>query len=129
MARAEAAETRWMKLLCLGSYTLSETAELINPAAPDPAQIVGLSRDGKLLAFDYAGQVWCPKHQFAGGSVLPVIPQLLTVAREAGATDTDVALWMITQSALFAAQDTPADHLANAAQVVEAAHIHFEAVW
>lgn len=61
--------------------------------------------------------------------MLPVISQLLKVTRDVGATDTELALWMIAPSSLFAEQDTPADHLANAAQVVGAAHTHFEAVW
>lgn len=129
LALAEAAETRWMHLLWEGSHTLAEAAELLDPGAPDPARAIALRHSGELLAFEYAGGPWFPKHQFIGGSVLPAIPQLLTVARDAGATDTDLCLWMITRSSLFAEQDTPADHLADAAQVVEAAHIHFEAVW
>jgi len=118
-----------MQLLCDGSYRLSEAAELLNPSAPDPAQVLALSHDGKILAFEYGGGLWCPKYQFAGGTVLPVISQLLKVTRDAGATDTELSLWTISASSLFAEQDRPADHLSNAAQVVGAARTHFEAVW
>ncbi|MGO4856289.1 hypothetical protein [Arthrobacter sp. 2MCAF14] len=129
MAHALAAKKRWMQLLCDGSYTLAETAELMDPSAPDPARVLALRRSGGLLAFEYAGELWCPKYQFADGTVLPVIPQLLTVARDAGVTDTDLCLWMVNGSSLFYEQDTPADHLAKPAQVVGAAHLHFEATW
>ncbi|HEX9087661.1 MAG TPA: hypothetical protein VF867_09065 [Arthrobacter sp.] len=129
MAHALAAEMRWMELLCLGSYTPAGAAELMNPSEPDPACILALHRSGELLAFEYAGELWVPEYQFAGGTVLPVITQLVAVARGAGASDTDLCLWMDTGSTLLTGQGTPADHLADAAQVIEAAHIHFEAVW
>jgi len=54
-----------MQLLCDGSYTLAEIVELMEPAAPDPARVLALSRDGKILAFEYGGELWCPKYQFA----------------------------------------------------------------
>ncbi|MDJ0354404.1 hypothetical protein [Pseudarthrobacter sp. PH31-O2] len=124
-----AAEKRWMQLLCDGSYTLAESAEQMNPGALDPARVLTLRRSGELLAFEYAGEMWCPKYQFAGGTELRVVSQLLKVTRDVGAPDADLALFMVTQSSLFPTQDTPADHLAWAAQIVETAHIHFEAVW
>ena len=55
--------------------------------------------------------------------------QLLTIAREAAASDVDLALWMITNTSLFSEQDTPAAHLHDPTQVIQAAHLHFEALW
>lgn len=129
MAHTWAAEKQWMQLLCDGSYTLGGAAELMNPSTPDPAQFLALHRVGELLAFQHKGELWFPKYQFVGGAVLPVIAQLVAVARDAGATDTDLALWLVTESVLLTGHGTPAAHLAKAAQVVNAAHIHFEAAW
>lgn len=129
LGRAEAAQERWMQRLCLGSFSLPEAAEVMDPSVPDMAQIAERSRQGSLLAFEYAGELWCPKYQFVGSEVLAVTPELVTIAREAGATDTDLALWIISPSSLFAEQDAPADHLDAPDKIVAAAHIHFEAIW
>jgi hypothetical protein len=82
-----------------------------------------------LLESNYAGHQWFPKYQFVGEHVRPVMEQLLTIAREVGAPDVDLALWMITSTSLFSEQDAPAAHLDNPAQVIQAAHLHFEALW
>lgn len=129
MAHVLAGEKRWMQLLCDGSYTMAKAAELMSPSTPDPAQVLTRCREGETLAFEHEGELWFPKYQFARGSVLPVIPQLLTVARDAAATDTDLALWMIAPSSLFGNQGAPVAHLGNPALVVEAAHLHLEALW
>lgn len=59
----------------------------------------------------------------------PAIPVLRELAQRNGIPPWDVALWMISPTSLFAAQDRPADHLSDPEQLLAAAHIAFEAVW
>lgn len=127
--RAETAWKRWMERLRRRSLTLTAASELINPASPDAGRVLELSREGKLLAFEYAGETWLPMYQFSGTQVLPAIPIILSVTRGVGVPDDVAALWIISPSGLFAQQDTPADHLGDAERVVTAARLHFEAEW
>lgn len=129
IAHASAAEARWMRRLCLGSYTLSEAAEILSPLTPDPVRIVALSRDGHLLAFESEGELWFPEYQFADGRVLPVIPHLLKAARDAGTSDIELALWMISPSSLFAEQDAPAAHTGRPDRLMEAVRLEFQTFW
>lgn len=128
-ARAQAVWRRWMERLCQGSYTLRAAAELMNSSAPDAARVMRLNREGMLLAFDYAGEIWLPKYQFDGSEVRPVIARIISMARGAGVTDDETALWMVAPSSLFHQQDAPADHLDDEERLVRAGQLHFELEW
>lgn len=127
-ALSKAAKERWMERLCAGSFAFMEAASLMK-ASGDPSKLQGLILEGKVLAFNYRGHQWFPKYQFVGEEIHPVMEQLLTIAREVAASDVDLALWMISNSSLFSKHDAPAAHLDDPTQVIEAAHLHFEALW
>lgn len=128
LAVAKAAEERWMKQLCDHSYTRTEAEAFMGTFGLQPRKLQDLIRDGKVLAFSYSGVQWLPKCQFVNSQVLPVIAELLTIARDAGATESDLALWLLSPSTLLNS-GPPAAHLDNADAVVQAAHVHFEALW
>jgi hypothetical protein len=82
---------------------------------------------GKLLSYR-SGRDRFPLFQFDldRGAVLPVIPELIALARSFGYSDSDLVLWMITESSLFAAQDRPVDHLGNREELLMAAGYSFD---
>lgn len=116
-----------MKQLSNGSYTTTEAKSFLSTCGLQPPKLQDLIRDGKVLAFSYSGAQLLPKYQFADSQVLPVIAELLIIARDAGASDRDLALWLLNPSTLLR-PGPPVAHLDNPNAVLQAAHVHFEAL-
>lgn len=128
-ARSVAAQRRWQKEVANESLGIQEVAALLNPRHPDVARVSQLIESGEILAVPYEGSFRFRAYQFRGTTVSPAIPVLLELAKRNGIPPWDVALWMISPTSLFAAQDRPADHLRDPEQLLAAAHIAFEVVW
>ncbi|MEC5179478.1 hypothetical protein [Arthrobacter sp. CG_A4] len=133
LARSLQAEENWWRKIEreLPSLTSAEAAELLG-AKPTNRNFASSQRAaGKLLGYTRRHAARFPKFQFdlAKGSVLPVIPQLIAVARDLETTDEDLVLWLAAPSSMFAEQDRPADHLNDPDRLLAAARTEFGAIW
>lgn len=121
--RSVAALERWRSEVAKDTLGLQEVAELLDPQHPDPARVEQLVESGELFAVQHQGSRRFPRYQFSGPAVRDVIPELLALAKRNGIPSWDLALWMISGSSLFAAQDCPTDHLEDPEQLLAAARI------
>jgi hypothetical protein len=122
-------KARWWRMLEdeFGSFSEYETALLLGLQVSGADSVSAQRSAGKLLSYR-RGQDRFPLFQFNldRGTVLPVIPELIALARSFGYSDSDLVLWMITKSSLFAAQDRPVDHLGNREELPMVAGHHFD---
>ena len=133
LARSLQAEENWWRKIEreLPSLTSAEAAELMG-AKPTNRNFASSQRAaGKLLGYTRRHAARFPKFQFdlAKGSILPVIPQLIAVARDLKTTDEDLVLWLAAPSSMFAEQDRPVDHLNDPDRLLAAARTEFGAIW
>ncbi|TFD28666.1 hypothetical protein [Cryobacterium lyxosi] len=86
--------------------------------------------DRELLGVTRGGTTVYPGFQFASGTILIVIKQLLALARENEWSNEDLSLWLMGPNTSFEAEGRPVDHLVGEPEAVLAsARDEFEALW
>lgn len=118
LARARRASQRVRQQVAdeFGALTEGEVADLLGEL---PGRTALRSLDGTYPAFQFS----------VGRNVLPVIGPLLELARANTWPDQDVIYWLMGPSAAFVDERRPVDHLNDAAAVLGAAKLAFEATW
>jgi len=87
---------------------------------------------GKILGVKRANAYRYPLCQFdvQRSVVLPVIPEIISVARKNTWSDEDVVVWLFVATAYFPEEDRPIDHLRDDPnRVLAAARDEFEGAW
>jgi hypothetical protein len=133
LVRSLQAEENWWRRIEneLPSMSSTETAAFLGAKVTNRNFASSQRATGKLLGYARRQAIRYPKFQFdvQRGTVLPIIPDLLTLTRGLDVPDEDVVLWMAAPSSAFADQRRPVDHLNDREQLLAAAEAHFGAIW
>lgn len=133
MARVvQATENAWREIEAeFGMLTGAEVAELLGSRSSSPTgYATDKRRAGKLIGVRRRNAFHYPAFQFdrTEGTVLPVIPGLLMVAKKYGKTQEGLAQWLCAPTRQLDG-DRPVDHLHQASLVLEAAENHYGVEW
>lgn len=133
MARSlQAAENIWRSIEReFGMPTSKEVSELLGSRKPNRSIASTLRNEGSIIGVMRANSYRFPGFQFDAdkGTVVPAMPQLITLARENGRSDEDLVFWLTSPSSFFHEQDRPVDHLDEEDRVLAAARDQFEGTW
>jgi hypothetical protein len=133
LVRSLQAEENWWRRIEneLPSMSSTETAAFLGVKATNRNFASSQRVAGRLLGYARRQAIRYPAFQFdmQRGTVLPVIPELLTLTRGLDVPDEDVVLWMAAPSSAFADRRRPVDHLNDREQLLAAAEAHFGAIW
>jgi len=128
----QAAENIWRRMENeFGLLTSMEVAELLGSRKPNRTAASALRNDGSIIGIMRGNSYRFPGFQFDAkqGTVLPVMPRLIALARENGRSDDDVVFWLTSPSSFFAEQDRPVDHMREDERLLAAARDQFEGSW
>ncbi|MGG5172413.1 hypothetical protein ACQR35_09590 [Pseudarthrobacter sp. J1738] len=130
MARSlQAAESIWRTIEQeFGLLTSRDVAELLGSRKPSGSIASTLRNDGSIAGIMRGNSYRFPGFQFDTdhGSVVPVMRDLIAVARENERSDEDLVYWMTSPSSFFHEQDRPVDHLHDKERLLAAARDQFE---
>lgn len=133
MARSlQSAENIWRRVEAeFGMLTSVEVAEILGSRKPGRTQAAALRADGKIAGIKRGNSFRFPGFQFdrMQGVVLPVMADLLAIARDNGRHVEDLLFWMTSPSSFFAELDRPVDHLHDAERLLAAGLDQFGDVW
>lgn len=115
----EASAERWRQVL--RDYRFLTRAELDRmPSGRDTAH---------LLKFEHDGAVLYPEFQFnEAGQLLPVIPELMSLAKNNDWSERSLILWCVTATG-YLDDEAPVDHLDNPDRILACARSRFEQSW
>lgn len=132
LARATAAtEQAWRDLENeFGLLTSTEVSDLVGSDSPNRSYASSQHSQGKLIAVKRPKGLRYPGYQFdsVDHAILPVIEKLISVAEDAGRSESSLALWM-TRPTGYLAGDRPVDWLTDPSKVVEIAKQSFGVQW
>lgn len=128
----QAAENIWRSIAWeFGMPTSIEVAGLLGSRKPNRSIASTLRSEGSIIGVMRANSYRFPGFQFDAdkGTVVPVMPKLIALARENGRSDEDLVFWLTSPSSFFHEQDRPVDHLSEEDRVLAAARDQFEGTW
>lgn len=128
----QAAENIWRSIAReFGMPTSVEVAEILGSRKPNRSIASTLRNEGNIVGVMRGNSYRFPGFQFDAekGTVVPVMPKLIALARENGRSDEDLAFWLTSPSSFFHEQDRPVDHMGEEDRVLAAARDQFEGTW
>lgn len=132
LARSLQAQENWWRRIEANHEMLSsaEVAQLVGKT-PHRSYASHLRQKGWLLGFRRGSSYRYPKFQcdLRTRTVLPVVHDLLVIARGYGVPDKDLVMRLCAPSAYFEEQDEPVNHLRDPDSVLAAARDEFGAMW
>lgn len=133
MARGvQATENAWREIEAeFGFLTGVEVAGILGSRSSNPTgYATDKRRAGKLIGVRRRNAFVYPGFQFdrAEGQVLPVIPELLKVAKKYDKTAEGLTQWLCAPTGQLDG-DRPVDHLIHPERVLEAAENHYGVEW
>lgn len=132
MARSlQAAENAWRSIESeFGLLTSTEVAERLGSRKPHRSTAATQRAAGNLVAVMRGNSYRYPGFQFdERGIIRPIIPKLITMAKDNHQTDEDLILWLSSPSSYFREEDRPVDHLEEESRVLAAAADEFAETW
>lgn len=132
MARGvQARENGWRRIGHeFGLLTAPEVADLLGSKSTKNRN--GYAADkrkkGQLLGIRRRNAFLYPGFQFDGGSIRPMIPELIKVADGYGISHEDLVQWLCLKTRQLGG-DRPVDHFDDGQRVVDAATRHFGVQW
>lgn len=131
MARGvQAAENAWREMEAeFGLFTGKEVADLMGSRSKN-RYATDKRRAGQLIGVRRRNAFRYPGFQFdrAEGKILPVIPELLKIARKYDKSPEGLAQWLYAPTGQLDG-DRPVDHLHEPDRVLEAAENHYGVEW
>jgi len=132
LARASAAtEQAWRDLQNeFGLLTSTEVSNLVGSDSPNRSYASNQRSQGKLIAVKRPKGLLYPGYQFdrTEHAILPVIEQLIILAKAAGRSESSLALWIIRPTS-YLDGDRPVDRFTDTDEVLEVAKQAFGVQW
>jgi len=112
-------------------YTSIEVAAILGARKPNRNAASEKRSNGRLIGILRGNSYRYPGFQFDTdrGEILPIIPQLIALARENDRTDEDLVYWLVSPSTYFRDGGRPVEHIREEGRLLAAAADQFEASW
>lgn len=132
LARSIAAtENTWLKINEeFGLLSSLEVSELVGSKSPNRSYASEQRSKGRLLAVKRLNEFRYPGFQFdrTERTILPIMAELLSIAKKAGRSETSLSLWMVSPSG-YLDGERPVDQLSHTDKVLYAAEQSFGVQW
>lgn len=127
----QATENLWRRVEVDGLLTSSEVNILLGLDPTSGAIVTGLRHTKQIIGVKRRNRIRYPAVQFSRESrnVRPVIPALIAIAAENDYSQTDLLLWMFTETTYFDDERRPIDHLEQTEELLDVARNSMGIQW